>query len=501
MAALLGKRARTTQPLPGLAQLIDWSNPITRDLSLALSLADAMYGYSASAQTPFPYSSGAQANTPQGTGGRTSGAPLAQISSLGVVTSPNYSLFAFGTCTSVSVTQSALDMDNSSTRYFQFRVDLGKADFIPFNTGAGNTGRATSPVAMTVAEMSRGFTIGATASPTRTVVYQNGTPTVGAAVASMIAPGTAIPLAVGSRTTGTQSWATGGLMLVAAWMRTLSDAEMASLADNPWQIFKPQARRQWVPRAVSAAYVLQAAAGAFLMSASQAALSTARRLVAAAGALTSGWAPASLVASRRLPASSAAFTMTGSPASIKAARKIAADVGTFGLVGTAAPMIGTRRLTVQTGAFVLSPGTVQMVYTPAAEPGGPTYILTTVAGEFALAAGGAAVLARRRLGATSGAFVCSGAEVPLLAGRRLSTIAGTFAVTGAGAELRAARCVPAQTGTFGLAGADAQLKYSAQVTYARAPAGGGYVPQQHYNESRPAVNNTARPAALQRNYR
>jgi hypothetical protein len=37
--------------------------------------------------------------------------------------------------------------------------------------------------------------------------------------------------------------------------------------------------------------------------------------------------------------------------------------------------------------------------------------------------------------------------------------------------------------------------------YARAPAGAGYTPRSHYNESRPAAVSTLRPAATQRNYR
>lgn len=255
MGALVSRRVRRTQPSPGEALSIDWSNPITRDMTVCLMHADQAYGYanaldannSPVVSTAIPYTAGAQANTVQGTGGRPTGAAkMYGLPAKGAINSPNYSLFAFGTCTSTSVIQSAIDMDNSSPRYFQFRVDAGKVDFIPFNTSAGNTGRATSPVAMTVAEMSRGFTIGATASPTRTAAFQNGVLTVGGAVSNLITPGVDLPISIGARITSTQAWGTGALMLVAIWTRTLTDAEMQSLAGNPWQLFKPQAPRMWL---------------------------------------------------------------------------------------------------------------------------------------------------------------------------------------------------------------------------------------------------------------
>jgi len=252
MTAPVAKRVRTTQPQPGEATLIDWDNPITKDMTVCLVHADQAYGFAASqdagnfqtVSTAVPYTAGAQANTVQGTGGRPTGsARMYALPAKGAVNSPNYSLFAFATCTSLATTQSAIDMDNSSPRYFQFRVDAGKVDFIPFNTSAGNTGRATSPVAMTVAEMSRGFTIGATASPTRTAAFQNGVLTVGGAVSNLITPGTDLPISIGARVIGSQAWSTGALMLVAVWTRTLADVEMQSLSDNPWQLFKPQPRR------------------------------------------------------------------------------------------------------------------------------------------------------------------------------------------------------------------------------------------------------------------
>jgi hypothetical protein len=485
MAALVGKRVRTIQPQPGEALLIDWSNPITRDMVLAFSHAEAAYGYCASGQTLVPYVAATQVNTILGAGARSaSTSSRAYNLSVPGLTGTNYSLFAVGSATSNAVTQIALDCDNNATRKFQFRIANGKAEFIPFNTSAGTTGVATSPVAMSLAELTRGFTIGATASPIRTAVFQNGQVTTNTPTNLTALNGTVY---VGARWAGDAGWATGALSMVAAWARTLTDAEMQSLADNPWQLFKPLSRRLWVPRAPLAAYVLQAASGAFAWLASQAALIAARRLVTAVGALTSGWTPGNLRVSRRLSGDVGGFTMSGTSASIAAARKIAASVGAFGMAGKTAPLIVARRLPAQTGTFTLSPGSVQMAYTPVQGPSGPTYTLTATVGTFALTAAVVGVLAWRRLSATSAAFAWSGTEASLLAGRRMLADAGAFV----------------------LAGVDAQLRYSAQVSYARAPVGAGYAPQQHYNEARPSATGAARPneagparlAATQRNFR
>jgi len=96
--------------------------------------------------------------------------------------------------------------------------------------------------------MSRGFTMGGVVSPTRTAAFQNGTLIPGVALTGTpVTPTVSIALRVGSRQTGTQLWNTGGLMLVVVWVRALTDAEMVSLADNPWQLFKASSRRMWIP--------------------------------------------------------------------------------------------------------------------------------------------------------------------------------------------------------------------------------------------------------------
>lgn len=223
-------------------------------MTVCLMHADQAYGFvtaldgsgSAVSMNNVAYSAGKQSNTPQGTGGCPTGSnPMYTLASNGAITSPNYSLFAVGTCGSASVTQSAIDMDNSSERYFQFRVANGKVEFLPFNSAmSALLGNVTASSALTVTELSRGFTMGATAMPGRTACFQNGVmATATYSSGTMKTPGIGIPISVGARVTSAQQWSTGALMLVAVWRRTLADSEMVSLADNPWQLFRPRFRR------------------------------------------------------------------------------------------------------------------------------------------------------------------------------------------------------------------------------------------------------------------
>lgn len=363
MTALVGKRVRTVQPQPWQAQLIDWDNEITRDMVLCLSHADQAYGYAANSTgtiiSTAAYTNGGQFNTPAGTAARAASNVL-YAAPCGL-TGTSYSLFAFGAATSAAVIQSALDMDNGTTRYWQFRLANGKADFIPFNTSAANTGQATSPVAMTVAEMSRGFTMGATASSTRTAVFQNGKVTA-ATPTNLIAVGTTFPVAVGARQTGTQPWATGGLMLVAMWNRTLTDAEMQSLADNPWQLFKPAPRRLWLAYSASSGTdtPVNPGAGALTLTgyAPTIAQTITTNVTPGVGSLTlTGYAPSvsQSVVTNVVP-QAGALTLTGFAPSVTRTANVSVSpgAGSLALIGYAPTVTRTANQSVQPGAGALT---------------------------------------------------------------------------------------------------------------------------------------------------
>lgn len=160
-----------------------------------------------------------------------------------------YSLFAFGTGPASGI-QSALDDDDGTNRRFQFRINAGKVELNPFYSG-GN-GNAISPVALSAYDLASGFAMGATVNGTAYAVYQKGAKTAATMAGAALTPNASIN--IGARKTGTtQCWLTGGLQVVAMWNRPLTDAEHASLADNPWQLFRAQpVRRLWLAWSASA---------------------------------------------------------------------------------------------------------------------------------------------------------------------------------------------------------------------------------------------------------
>jgi hypothetical protein len=227
---------------------IDWNNPITRGLVFAYATtATGLVGYGSSGANNVPFVAtyglqfgnaiGAAVVTPQGYGAKTliANNPIVSPPDFPAAQSSSFSLFALATGPS-SGTQSAIDDDDGSTRRYQFRLNAGKVEFIPFSSGGAQT--LTFASALSAADLARGFTMGATAGPGRYAAFQNGQMTSVAPSGSLQTP-TAKPT-LGMRKSGTQQWSLGGLCLLCSWSRTLTDSEMRSLAANPWQLFAAQ---------------------------------------------------------------------------------------------------------------------------------------------------------------------------------------------------------------------------------------------------------------------
>jgi hypothetical protein len=348
---LLPLTARCTQQ-PTQAPQIDWSNPITQGLAFAFAHGPAAMGWSVNGQSFIPYSAASMTPTLAGTAAKSNSSTSRayQISGNHGITSTNYSLFAVGTASS-GVTQNAIDADNSSPRYFQFRINANKVEFIPFNTSAAVTGQPVIATALTAAELARGIRMGATASPTRTAAFQNGQIAT-ATPSSLIAPTTALPLSIGVRATGTAGgWNTGGLAMVAGWSRTLSDAEMLSLCDNPWQIFCAPARRTFLQAILDGLQSLTVIPVGGITLAGAADTLRSRVAAIAGGLVMAGTAPASFVRSRIvLPIGGLA--LAGSAAFVRTCTRVvsgglklggAALVQTGGVLAAIASFLNIRR--------------------------------------------------------------------------------------------------------------------------------------------------------------
>lgn len=226
------RAVRQPQQIP----IIDWSNTITKDMAFCyvLGTVGASVGYILNGSQLVPYNAyTTETVNSYGKAAQTNG--YIQDTSQTGMTGTNYSLLAVGNCTSTTATQNAIDDDTGTTRCFQFRITTAKTELITFNTG--NSPFFATSAALSASDLSKGFVMGATVAGNSIAAFQNGVKTSATATGTPRAP-TGIFRIGAYKGSGSQNWFTGGLNLVVGWSRTLSDAEMRSLSENPWQIFK-----------------------------------------------------------------------------------------------------------------------------------------------------------------------------------------------------------------------------------------------------------------------
>lgn len=237
------RTVRTTQPQHAVG--IDWGNPITRGLVFAFNAADGVIrkpNSNASVSVPKVIAKngiGTYSASPAGT------TPIFQTGQTGV-TGADYSLFAFAYPNALAAICSVIDddVDTSSPRCFQFRLNSGKVELITFDT-SGNPYFATAPSALTSNEAVMGVAMAAVVKGNSIASFQNGKKTSGTASNTQRTP--TGDFYIGQhKGTGATGWQ-GALHLCAIFNRALSDAEIKSLSDNPWQIFSPVRTPIFVP--------------------------------------------------------------------------------------------------------------------------------------------------------------------------------------------------------------------------------------------------------------
>jgi hypothetical protein len=251
-----------------------------------------------------------------------------------------------------------------------------------------------------------------------------------------------------------------------------------------------------------AARSIPASAGGFALTGAPAGLATARRLLGAAGEFSLAGADVRLASARRLSVGAGGFALSSGAAGLLAGRRVTAGGGSFALTGNGVSLRAARRLSAAPGVFGLAGAALVLTYQQAhGQNEAAQYALTAAPGSFGLSGSAVAMRVQRRLTAGQGGFALAGGSAALVYGRRLPAATGALALQGNAVMFGAARRLSAQAGEFDLTGAAAQLHYSAQIEYARAPAGSGYTPQRHEYQSRPAATSSSRPAAMQRNNR
>jgi len=302
--------------------------------------------------------------------------------------------------------------------------------------------------------------------------------------------------------------------------------DSASRSANPWQLFEDENDVDQFTAAAAPpkSHTLAADPGTFALSGAAASLRARRTLATAAGEFTLFGAATGLRVARRIPGAAGEFALVGNPAvlratrclaaasaslvlagtdvALRAARGLSASAGRFSMAGGAAQLIAARRLSAGSGSFAIVGPAALLVHAAAPAPGGPTYVLAATPGSFAVAGAPAPMVVSRRISSGAGQFAVSGPPAAIVALRRLIVAPGVFDIGAAATLLQVARRVPVGPGAFAVTGSNIVFKHSAQIEYARAPAGSGYTPRRYEYQSRPAqVSNDARPPAIQETYR
>ena len=362
---------RYTQPQAGPLE-IDWGNPIARGLAY-VGLAGSSGVVASTAGLPFtssassvvvPFGVGNYVVTPGGTNNS-----ILQTGSTGI-TGTSYSLFAFGSLSSTSVVASAIDddLDTSSPRCFQFRVNAAKTELITFDTG-GSPYFATS-AALSQAQLIAGVAMGAVINGNSIAAFQNGVKTAGSASNTQRQP-TGNFFIGQHKGVGGSGWTGGGLGLTLAWTRALSDAEMLSLSANPWQLFK--APRRVLRAAGASGTAVNPGAGAISLTgyAPTLAQTANRALTAGVGNIAiTGYAP-TISQPVAVAPGAGAIALTGYAPTVAQPIAVAPGVGSIALTGYApavtqphavAPGAGSLAITgyaptlAQTANQALTPG-------------------------------------------------------------------------------------------------------------------------------------------------
>ena len=250
MSVLLTRGTRLSQP-QGRVE-IDWGNPIARGLSFAVLPPTGPKNLAAGGKVAASIGSAGWPSTAygplsQGRISRNPGNTHALWNGQELGGGPEYTVLVY--CrhdTNRGSLQNPLDADNaSSARVFQFRLNGSSApEIIAFNT-SGSTFTAASSVALGATEdvMIAGRVQGGVASVWSHGIKRASTTVTGTARGLGTVSGSV--LVVGGFAGLSAQRMESAIYSGFYFNRALSDAEIASISANPWQLFKPVQRRVW----------------------------------------------------------------------------------------------------------------------------------------------------------------------------------------------------------------------------------------------------------------
>ncbi len=362
IAVVKPKEVWTSQPQTLVD--IDWNNPITRDLRFAWNGAqqfDAVRKRFSSTRNLLKASE-------KGSG-------------VSLVAGGTITPHVAGTSTAKSVVVITNMVDFNSAQNTILRHGSPNGWGLSYGTASGlrwtHFGVADYNLGSLASTERRPQVVGISATPGSTVsAYYDGAFKTSVAIGTLNATSTTdVIINLAPLTASTQAITS----FAAYWDRALTAGEHASMAANPWQIFRNTQAHIFIPvTGVGPTYTLTASSGGFTLT----------------GVANS------LLAARLLSSSTGSFSLTGNAASLLYNRALVAEVGTFSLTGNSVNLLFNRVLQGNTGSFTLTGNAANLVYTPA----GVTYTLTAERGTFNLDGQIASLLANRVLSAEVGDF-------------------------------------------------------------------------------------------------
>ena len=243
------------------------------------------------------------------------------------------------------------------------------------------------------------------------------------------------------------------------WDRRLTDAEMAAVTQNPWQIFRPQRTRFPLDAAAATAYSLDTTPGSYALTGSSATTLYDRLVDTTAGSYSLTGSSATTLYDRLVDTTAGSYSLTGSSATTLYDRLVDTTAGSYTLTGVSATLDVVAALTLDTtpGSYTLTGSSATLEYVAALE-------LDTTPGSYTLTGSSATTLYNRLVDTTAGSYSLTGSSATALYGRLIDTTAGSYTLTGSSATTLYDRLVDTTPGIYSLTGSPAELIASAGVS-------------------------------------
>lgn len=234
MAAPLSKNWRK---FPPLATQIDWSNPLTRNLGRVITPSSGLIDV---ATRQIATVNGTVTRNPAGF--TASGASSIQLLDFPAST---YTCLYLANCfTTGSVVIGVVARDNSSFRK-NYALWLGNGVTPRMSHSQASDFAYKEAISSISGTVGQQITAVGTYDGTNIKIFTNGrlAGTTAASAPVTNASGQITQLLNQDGTTRAATYSGNGLLLAAIWNRALTDAEVAEVSENPWQLFRPQSQQ------------------------------------------------------------------------------------------------------------------------------------------------------------------------------------------------------------------------------------------------------------------